>query len=233
MAKQNYTHIAFAVDRSGSMSGIATSMCEGFDEFMQGQLEVDGGATVTLARFDDKYELVYDMIELEQVGPLQLEPRGMTALLDGMGETIDTVRRNIMEMDSEERPARCIFIFITDGGENSSQEYTRDRVFQMIQDCQSDEEINYEFIFMGANQDAIASGNSFGIRQDASITYDASNSGTRGAYATLSRNITEYRTCADLNEARVSFSAEDRLQAMGENSIVPDLNTEVLQSLKK
>ena len=233
MANENYTHIAFAVDRSGSMSNIASSMKEGFDEFINGQKEVDGDATVTLARFDDRYETIYDLVELGQVGPLDLQPRGMTALLDGMGKTMNSVREQIMGMEEDDRPSRCIFIFITDGGENASKEYTRDQVFQMIQDCRDYEGINYEFVFLGANQDAIAAGNSFGIRSDASITYEASDAGTRGAYRSLTKGVTAYRTSALSNEATLSFSENDRMDAMGENPIVPDINTDVLNSMKK
>jgi len=233
MANENYTHIAFVVDRSGSMSGIASSMREGFDEFMQGQLDVEGDATVTLARFDNEYELVHDMVEIGQVGPLELVPRGSTALLDGMGMTMNSVRAQITEMDDAERPARCIFIFITDGGENASREYSRDRVFQMIQDCQNDDEINYEFIFLGANQDAISAGHSFGIRADASMTYGANNSGTRSVYDSLSRGVTEYRTCAVAKEATLSFTDEDRAEALGENPIIPDISPSVIRNMKK
>jgi uncharacterized protein YegL len=232
MANENYTHITFVVDRSGSMGGIAQAMREGFDEFMSGQLEVEGEATLSLARFDNEYELVYDFVEIGQVGPLELNPRGGTALLDGMGRTMNSVREQIMEMEEDERPSKCLFIFITDGHENASQEYTRDRVFQMIQDCQDSEELNYEFVFMGANQDAISAGRSFGIRQDASITYSASNAGVRGSYASLSRSVTQYRTKSS-NEATMSFTDEDRVEAMGTNPIVPDLDTDIINQMKK
>jgi|SaaInlV_100m_DNA_2_1039680.scaffolds.fasta_scaffold18273_1 hypothetical protein len=214
MPNEDYTHLAIAVDRSGSMTSIAAAMKEGFDEFINGQRDVDGKATLTLARFDDQYELVYDMIDLPDVGPLELNPRGMTALLDGMGMTLESVRSNIEGMPDDEKPAKCLFVFITDGGENSSKEYDREGVFNMIQDCQNDEKVNYEFIFLGANQDAIAEGGNFGIRGDASMTYAATAEGSINAYRSLSKSVTGYRT-SSVGEATIAFSDQDRLDATG------------------
>jgi len=230
MPNENYTHITFIVDRSGSMSSIANSMREGFDEFINGQLQVESEATVTIARFDNEYEIVQDMVSIDQVGPLELSPRGMTALLDGIGRSMNTVRSQIHEMPNEDKPSKCIFIIITDGQENASKEYSRDQVFEMIEDCRSDEEIDYEFVFLGANQDAISAGSSFGIRADTSMSYCANDTGTKSIYNTLSAQVTSYRT-----KGTFKFTDEDRLEAMGENQnpIVPDLHTEILKEFKK
>jgi len=154
------------------------------------------------------------MIDLPNVGPLELNPRGMTALLDGMGMTLESVRSNIEGMPDDEKPAKCLFVFITDGGENSSKEYHKESVFNMIQDCQNDENINYEFIFLGANQDAIAEGGNFGIRGNASMTYAATNEGAINAYRSLSKSVTGYRT-SNVEEATIAFSDQDRLDATG------------------
>ena len=232
MANQNYTHMAFIIDRSGSMSGIARSMKEGFNEFIEGQKTVEGDATVTLARFDNEYEMIYDFVELGQVGSLELNPRGGTALLDGMGKTMNSVRQQIMEMPVDERPGKCVFIFITDGDENSSREYTRDQVFQMIEDCKADDDINFEFVFLGANQDAISAGNSFGIRSDASLTYDATDAGTKGAMRGLTQGITKYR-CSSAPEASLSYTSDDRNDAMGISSIIPNLDSQLINDVKK
>jgi len=232
MPREDYTHLVFVVDRSGSMSGIASTMCEGYNGLMVDQREVDGKATVTLAQFDDRYELLYDMVDIETVPELTLQPRGCTALLDAMGRTMNTVLEQIMEMEESERPARCLFVTITDGGENSSMEYTRDRIFQMIQDCQERDDINFDFTFLGANQDAIAVGGGLGIRQDAALTYAANNVSAQAMCDTLSRSMTQYRCCKS-RDASLSYSLEDRENVLGENPLVPDIDSDVIKNFKK
>jgi hypothetical protein len=149
----------------------------------------------------------------------------MTALLDGMGKTMNSVREEIMNLPENERPARCVFIFITDGHENASQEYTRETVFQMIQGCEESEDINYDFIFLGANQDAIAAGGSFGIRAGASMNYAANAEGSKGVYESLTKGVTSYRTSSNL-KSKINFDSEDRAKSIG-NHIIPDFNLNV------
>ena len=122
---------------------------------------------------------------------------------------MNNVRGHIVEMEPKERPSKCIFIIITDGEENSSTEYNRDTVFQMIEDCKNDKEINYEFVFLGANQDAIRAGSQYGIRAAASLTYDASTNGTRLMSQSLSKSLSNYRSKAS-SDAEFSFSENDR-----------------------
>lgn len=208
MSKQNYTHISIVLDRSGSMSSIVNQVTAGYKEFIEAQKNVEGEATLTLARFDNAYDVIHDMVDIKTVSSdLNLQPRGWTALLDAMGQTMERVRSQINDLSEENKPSKCIFVFITDGGENSSQTYTRDRVFQMIEDLRNDTNISWDVIFMGANQDAIAEGGNLGVRAAASLTYNANTStGTLDAFHSLTKGMTSYRT----SKSAYSFSDEDR-----------------------
>lgn len=218
MPKANYTHIAIVMDRSSSMSGIARDMEGGLKNFISEQKKVEGQATITLAKFDDQYELIYDFVDINQATNFSLQPRGGTALLDAMGRTMTEVRERINTMSDEERPNKVVFIFITDGEENSSRTHNRQRIFEMISDLRNAEnDVNrpdengtlWEFVFLGANQDAIAEGGNLGIRASASLTYDASQNGTQVMFASLARSMTSYRTAAP-DMASYNFSQEDR-----------------------
>jgi uncharacterized protein YegL len=194
------------------MYNIAGEMQQGFNNLIRDQKELDGEATITLVQFNSSYELTHDMIAIDEVPNFILRPSGCTALLDGMGYTMNLVRGQIAEMSPDDRPARCIFIVITDGEENSSRSYNRDVVFEMIEDCNNSEEVNYEFVFLGANQDAIQAGGNIGVRADASMTYDATSQGTRVMYQSLSKGLTTYRGTSSKN-ADFSFNSDAREKA--------------------
>ena len=216
--KQNYTHLSIVMDRSGSMSGIAKDMEGGIKSFIENQKKVEGEATITLAKFDDQYDVVYDFTPISQVNDFSLNPRGGTALLDAMGRTMESVRERIKAMNSEDQPAKVIFIFITDGEENSSHTYDRNRIFEMISDLRNSNEKDenqpdedgtvWEFVFLGANQDAIQAGGSFGIRAQASMTYSQSAQGAQNMFDSLNATTTCYR-CA-VPGAAYAFTDEDR-----------------------
>lgn len=208
---ENKTHIAVCLDRSGSMASIASDVVGGFNKFVEDQKEQKGEATLTLAQFDDVYEIVHDFIDIQKMEGLKLVPRGSTALLDAMGQTLEDVRTKVLAMDDKEQPAKVIFVFITDGEENASSKYTRKQIFEMIKNLKNtdrEDKINWEFVFIGANQDAISEGSSYGFRSKASITFDASGAGATQAFASLSKGMTSYRCCAAPNAA-YSFSDED------------------------
>jgi len=212
MSKKNYTHIGIVLDRSGSMASMKKDVIGGFNTFIEEQNKVEGEATITFAQFDTQYDLLQDFTKLSNVPVLTdhvFQPRGSTALLDAMGKSLTDVRSKVKTMDEEERPEKVIFVFITDGEENASHEYNKDRVFKMIEDLRDEEEINWEFVFIGANQDAIQAGGNVGVRASAALTYDASGAGATTAFMSLSKGMASYRTCSDSNAA-YSFSDEDR-----------------------
>ena len=211
MSKKNYTHIIAVIDRSGSMSNIRNDMESGFDAFVQEQKGVEGEATLTLAQFDTNYEVVHSNVAIADVPHFNLHPRGSTALLDAIGQTLTTERDRINALDENEQPEKIVCVIITDGEENSSHEYNRQRIFDMISDLEDEESPKWNFVFLGANQDAISEGGNIGIRAASTMTYDASSVGTQAVFRSLSKNMTNYRTCASSSEA-YSFSEEDRAE---------------------
>ena len=192
MTKPNCTEIIFVVDRSGSMASIAADMRGGFDTFIAKQKETPGECRVTLTRFDDVYETVYSARPINEVASLELEPRGSTALLDAIARTINDTGTRLKKMRESERPSQVLFVIITDGAENASREFSRDRVFNMI--THQRDKYQWEFIFLGANQDAIAVGQSLGVSVTNSVTYDANAGGSKALFRGLSANVSSYRS---------------------------------------
>jgi len=192
MTKPNTTEIVFVVDRSGSMSTIADDMKGGFDSFIAKQKELPGECKVTLVQFDDEPETVYTALSLNEVPALDLVPRGMTALLDAVGKAIQETGMRLAAMPEHERPSQVLFVIITDGRENQSKEYGRNRVYDMI--THQREKYSWEFVFLGANQDAFAEGTSMGISPTNSVTTKASSVGTKALFHGLSANVATYRS---------------------------------------
>lgn len=192
MTKPNSTEIIFVVDRSGSMAAIADDMRGGFDTFIAKQKETPGECKVTLTQFDDHYDVVYSARPINEVTSLLLEPRGSTALLDAIGRTINDTGARLKKLRESERPSQVLFVIITDGHENASREYNRQRIFDMI--THQRDKYNWEFIFLGANQDAIAVGQSLGVSVTNSVTYDANAGGSKALFRGLSANVASYRS---------------------------------------
>ena len=193
--KKGYTHITVVLDKSGSMSSCLNDTIGGFNQFLKTQKEIEGEATVTLVQFNGNYDLAIDMSPLSNTDDLSKEnyrPNGSTALLDAIGRTINRVEHQIEEKNGAQKPEKTIFVIITDGEENASREFTRDQIMQMINDHRT--EMSWEFIFIGANQDAIQAGNSLGVRQGSSLNYTASSVGTQAMYSSLTRGMTSYRS---------------------------------------
>lgn len=212
--KKNYTHISVVLDRSGSMESLKSDTIGGFNSFLSAQKDLDGEATITMVKFDDEYEIMCNMVSIKDGIELTNEtyqPRGGTALLDAIGRTINSVEHTLSEKSEDEKPEKVIFVIITDGEENRSREFTRDQIMEMIN--RHREEMKWEFIFIGANQDAIQAGGSMGFRAGNSYTYDASVQGTQVMYQGLTRGMTSYRSMeADVVKGvnYAFFSDDDR-----------------------
>lgn len=219
MTRKNHTEIVFLIDRSGSMVSIAASMEKAFSEFILQQQNVEGTCDITLARFDSPVHpstipYVYDFIEKDiryVVPKLQIQPRGMTALLESLGQVINDTGVRLSSLKEDDRPERVVFVVMTDGEENASKiEWTRQRVFEMI--SHQREKYSWEFIFMGANQDSIATSKALGIQVAANFAFD--DKGTRASFNALSENIGLYRSGGSLNTKNLQnaydkFSKED------------------------
>lgn len=164
MTRPDSCAIAVVLDRSGSMRSIRDATIEGFNEFLAAQKAVPGEAALTLAQFDHEYDIVHDAAPLANVEPLNTTtyvPRGSTALLDAIGRTIDGLGKRLAAMPEHNRPSRIIVAIMTDGLENASQTFTRARIFEMI--THQRERYSWQFMFLGADQDAIAIGRDYGI----------------------------------------------------------------------
>ena len=206
--KKNYTDISIVLDRSGSMDSVKSDTIGGFNSFLKGQKEVPGEATISLVQFDDIYEVVYEGKRLRDA-PLLTErtfvPRGTTALLDAIGRTINGTGKRLSAMTEAERPEKVIFVILTDGYENASREFKVEQINDMIRHQR--DVYAWEFVFIGANQDAITSASQMGIQAANALTFAANTVGTQQAFSSLTQNIAAYRTNQKLD---MSFSQEDR-----------------------
>jgi hypothetical protein len=204
------TQIICILDRSGSMSSIMTDSIGGFNTFLKQQKELKDEATITVALFDEKYDLLYDNIDIKKAEELTNKiwfPRGTTALYDAIGKTINNVRATHTRLGNE-RPAKVLVCIVTDGYENASQEYRLDEIKSLIKKCENDD---WNFIYLAANQDAFAVGQSFGVSKGNTYTYTASSAGVFDMSNTLSFATTSYRgmNTSDTNFKKMSKSLID------------------------
>lgn len=208
--KQNLTDISVVLDRSGSMESVRTDTIGGFNAFLKTQKEAPGEATLTLAQFDDQYEIVHNGKNIQDVPNLTAEtfvPRGMTALLDAIGRTVNATGARLSALTEDQRPGKVIFVILTDGQENKSSEFTKEKINEMIK--HQKEAYQWDFVFLGANQDAIHAGTSLGINAGNAMTYAANVKGTEAAFASLGATMCTYRS-GDAQAKNQFFSDDDR-----------------------
>lgn len=208
MTNPDLTHIEFVLDRSGSMHSIKTDIEGGFDAFIADQRSHPGQCTVSLAQFDNEYETVFTAIDVRDVGPLDLQPRGATAMLDAIGRSVIALGERLAALPEPERPGTVVVAIMTDGMENASREFTHEAIKALV--TRQEQAYNWQFLYMGADQDAIEVGASIGVRPDRSLTYGRGKS--KEAYAAsskLTRNL-KAAMVAGAPLASVAFSDEDR-----------------------
>lgn len=208
MPNQNLTLIAFLLDRSGSMQSIKSDVVGGFDAFLTEQRGGDGECRVTLAQFDDEYEVVYHAVPVDEVPALELNPRGMTALLDSMGKLITDTAAEIAALGEDDKPGSVIVAIMTDGLENSSHEWSRSAIKSLVE--QQTNQFGWEFLYMGADQDAVEVGRDLGVKAEQAVTYGRGKS--REAMAAMSGNVRGYRNAklVDMDAAMPAFSEDQR-----------------------
>jgi len=174
------------VDRSGSMHSLVDDAIGGFNAMIEEQKKIPGEAYLTLATFDDKYDLVYECKPLQEVPEANLmtfQPRGSTALWDAVGKTLEAASKRI---GSE----RVIVVIITDGYENASSEYTADQVKGIVKDCKDS---SWEFLFLGANIDSFEVGGAMGFAANQTFDYDSSGRGVQTMYSNVSDTVGAFR----------------------------------------
>ena len=183
---QGRTELVFILDRSGSMSGLESDTIGGFNSLLDKQKRETGSCTVTTVLFDNAYELLHDRIPLNGVSNITQKDyfvRGSTALLDAIGRTVDKIANAQRQTAECERAEKVMVVIITDGMENASREYKFDRVREMID---QEQKTGWEFLFLGANIDAIKTASSFGIAADHAVNYRPDGVGTRLNYDVVS-----------------------------------------------
>ena len=164
---ENLTEIVAILDRSGSMIDLTNDTIGGFNTFLKEQQEVTGDAIISTVLFNDSYKLLHDRVDIKKVKPITEKDyiaKGYTALLDAMGKTINDIGLKLSNAAESERPGKVIFFIITDGEENSSREYSQEKVKEMVELQKNT--YNWEFIFMGANIDSFSAAASMGISAD-------------------------------------------------------------------
>ena len=199
--KKDLTELVFILDRSGSMSGLEDDTIGGFNSMLEKQKKEAGDAIITTVLFDYKYELLHDRINIKGISSItdkEYYVRGSTALLDAIGMTINKIV-NVQRQTSKENQAKnVIFVIITDGMENSSREYSYDQIKTMIEHEKNN--YNWEFIFLGANIDAIETAERFGINKDRAANFHADSEGTQLNYKVVSETLSNFRASRPISE---------------------------------
>lgn len=192
--KKGLTELVFILDRSGSMGGLESDTIGGFNSVMTKQKREEGEANITTVLFDDHYELLHDRYNLRKIDEItekEYYVRGTTALLDAIGKTIHKIGNAQKYADDAERAEKVMFVIITDGMENASKEYSYDKIKKMID--RQKERYGWEFIFLGANIDAVETAGRFGIAEDRAANYHADSEGTMLNYAVISETVSMVR----------------------------------------
>ena len=200
--RKGLTEVIFILDRSGSMSGLEADTIGGFNSMIAKQKKEEGEAYISTVLFDDKTEVLYDRVPVSKVEPMnenQYYVRGCTALLDALGRAIHHIGNVHKYAREEDRPEKTLFIITTDGMENSSHEYSYDKVKKMVE--KQKKKYGWEFLFLGANIDAIEVAGRFGIAANRAINYESDRQGTQLNYEVLSRTVSEFRACECDDEA--------------------------------
>ena len=188
--RKGLTEIVFILDRSGSMSGLELDTIGGFNSMIQKQKKEEGEAYVSTILFDDKCEVLHDRVPMDKV-PLMTEEeyyvRGCTALLDAVGGAIRHIANIHKYARKEDRPEKTLFVITTDGMENASKEFSYERISEMIKIER--ERYGWEFIFIGANIDAIAEAKKFNIPEYRAVNYVHDKVGTENVYRSVSKAV--------------------------------------------
>lgn len=192
--KNNLTELVFILDRSGSMAGLESDTIGGYNAMLKKQQETEGEVIVTTVLFDDKYELLHDRINLKAIAPItekEYYVRGTTALLDAVGKTINKIVAVQKHTAEEYRADKVLFVITTDGMENASREYSYEQIRRMVE--RQKEKYGWEFIFLGANIDAVETAGRFGIDAGNAANYHADSEGVQLNFQVLSEVITGVR----------------------------------------
>lgn len=201
MKENNITELVFILDRSGSMSGLESDTIGGFNAMIAKQKKEDGEAYVSTILFDNESSVLHDRMPLSEIPKMTAKDyhvRGCTALVDAIGGAIHHVENIHKYVRPEDVPAHTMFIITTDGQENASYKYSSETVKKMIE--HQKEQHGWEFLFIGANIDAVETAASFGIARNRAVNYHADSEGTQVLYETISAPISAMRSNQQISD---------------------------------
>ena len=205
--RKGLTEIVFILDRSGSMSGLEADTIGGFNSMIEKQKNGDGEAYISTILFDDQTEVLYDRVSISKVEPMndtQYFVRGCTALLDAIGEAIHYIGKVHKYARPEDVPEKTLFIITTDGMENASRRYDYKTVKKMVEHQKS--KYHWEFIFLGANIDAVEVAGRFGVSASHAVRYECDREGTALNFNVMSKMVSSVRKCSS------AFEMEEMLE---------------------
>lgn len=206
--KNNLTEIVFIIDKSGSMWGLEQDTIGGFNSMLTKQKNEEGDALVTTVLFDDNYELLHDrrnIIDINLITEKEYYVGGSTALYDALGKTINKIGKCICDSAEENHPSKIMFVIITDGMENSSHEYSYSQIKEMVEHQKT--KYSWEFIFLGANIDAIDLASKIGISKDRAVNFCSDSEGTKLNYEAVCSFVSSYR-----NDEKVDASWKSEIE---------------------
>jgi uncharacterized protein YegL len=206
---KDYTHLAFVVDRSGSMNGIHTDMNGAITKMLSDQQGQPGYCLVDITTFDTIVERPYTNVRPDDVKGEIIVPRGGTALHDAIGLTVVALGERFAKMDEEDRPGQVILVVVTDGMENSSREWTGPQIKALVEE--QTERWGWKFVYLAANVDAFATGAGMGIPKGSTIAFAASSVGTQSVYDSTSGLVSRMRSGGPSE-----YTQEEREEAMKE-----------------
>lgn len=192
--KKNLTELVFILDRSGSMSGLERDTIGGFNAMIEKQKKQDGECIVSTVLFDDESRVIHDRVSLDEIKPMTEDDYfvgGCTALIDAIGGAIHHIGNVHKYARPEDVPENTIFIITTDGQENASHRYSSDKVKQMIE--RQKDKYGWEFLFIGANIDAVETAKRYGIDRNRAVNYNADPQGTSIVYESVSKAVCNVR----------------------------------------
>lgn len=206
--KKNYTHITMVVDRSGSMGSIRSDAQGGVNAFIAANKAVDSQCTISLYEFDTFFDKVYSG-DIQEAPEYKLEPRGGTALLDAQMRAINETGKMLKDMPESERPDKVIFLTVTDGEENSSTELRGTSGAATLKKKVEEQtnKYNWEFAYIGANQDAFEVGSSMGYTS--TISYASTGASTKGVYANMTDSVIATRTTGSTLSSNLASSVDE------------------------
>jgi len=200
--KKGLTELVFILDKSGSMSGLEADTIGGYNSMLAKQQAVEGECHITTVLFDNNYELLHDRIDIKAVSPItekEYQVGGSTALLDAIGRTINKIGNAQRHTADDYRAEKVMFVIITDGEENSSREYSTEKVKAQIERQKA--KYGWEFIFLGANIDAVQAAGRFGIAPERAVDYLADSEGTELNFKVMSAAVATFREAGTVDEA--------------------------------